>query len=138
MSFQISIPLNNQEEGPVILVKGNYQTRQPGSQSYAPYSKNENADNAASPVFDRTQLLPSNRGTAVQLSAFTQQPARETHPRVLKSTLLHGILQRETCFETFLIFISHLHEHSALSMAHLTETACPVLCQVILTTSHDS
>lgn len=113
-----------------------------GSQAASPipqHTKNENAYTAASPVLDRTQLLPNNRGTAVQLSAFTQQPARETHPQVLKTaSLLHRTLQRESCFETFLLFIAHLHEHSALPMAQLMETARPVLCQVILTTRHDS
>lgn len=142
ISLQVSTPLNNQQEGGSCSSKGRSFLTKQGSQATNPipqHPKNENAYTAASPVLDRTQLLPNNRGTAVQLSAFPQQPARETHPQVLKpASSLHRTLQRESCFETFLIFIAHLHEHSALPVAQLMETACPVLCQVIVTTRHGS
>lgn len=75
ISFQVSTPLNNQQETDSYPNKGkSFHWGKQGSQAANPisqHSKNENAYTAASPVSDRAQLLPNNRATAVQLSAFT-------------------------------------------------------------------
>lgn len=109
ISFQVSTPLNNQQERGSYSSKGkSFHWDKQSSQTASPISQhpeNENAYAAASPVSDRTQLLSNNRPTAVQLLAFTSSLWGLLTAKLAYCTEAHNTA-RERCFEKFRGFIS--------------------------------
>lgn len=142
ISFQVSIPLIINRKGAAIPIKEKVSLTKQGSQAASPYSptlKKWECLHCSQSCIWQDSALPNNRGTAVQLSAFTHSlPGKHTHECWGQLAYCTGFCKGREVLRLFLISLAHLHEHSALPMAHLLETAGAVLCQVILMTCHDS
>lgn len=115
ISFQVSTPLNNQQETDSYSNKGkSFHWGKQGSQAANPisqHSKNENAYNAASLESDRAQLLTNNRATAVQLSAFTSslrgKRIQECRNQLTHCTKAHNTVRGEVFWEILGIHLSY-------------------------------